>query len=315
MKRTLPALRALKIVAPAAILLILLVSAAVGAVVYKLTHPKPAPLDISPVDYQELAGQELLWSDEQWKSIDGLDVHGWFLRGKPSAPAIVLSHGEGQTRSDLLRLGVRLWSAGYNVVLYDLRGHGQSAVNWSSLGKYEADDLVRGLQRLKELRDANQKPFFDTTRIGLYGVGVGGYASIVAAAQTENVRAVVVDSVYSDIPRFVHGQLKEAFGLNNRTSDFLIDLGLNLYLGSAGNQITAAEAIRSFQHIPLLMLTSNNAGELRLSTGDLFLQAQQPKEIRDLPRSRLTRLYGPEAQEYDKVVIDFFRRPDVFPLK
>lgn len=315
MKRTPLALRVFKVVLPAAILLLILVGAAVGTVVYKLTHPKPAPLDISPLDYQELAQQDLNWSQEKWKSIDGPDVHGWLLRTKPSAPLVIMSHGMGQTRSDLLRLGVRLWMAGYNILLYDLRGHGESGVKWSSLGNYEANDLLQGIKSMKNLRDSNAQPVVDANRIGIYGLGVGGYASLVAAAQTDGVRAVVVDSVYGDIPRFVHGQLKEMFSMNNRLTDFLIDQGLSIYLGSKRDLTTASEAVRSYQHVPLLMLTSGDAGELRLSTGDLFLQAVQPKEIRELPHSRLSRLYGTDAQDYDKVVVDYFKRPDVLPLK
>ena len=68
--------------------------------------------------------------------------------GRESDPVLVVAHGWGRSRIDeLARLPV--WAAGARkVVLYDLRGHGESERTTSRLGVGEEEDLCLLLERL-----------------------------------------------------------------------------------------------------------------------------------------------------------------------
>ena len=77
-----------------------------------------------------------------WTAKDGLTIVG-DVGGNPVAPTIVLMHGGGQTRHSWSGATRAIIEAGYHVVNFDARGHGDS--DWSPDGRYSlpqrADDL------------------------------------------------------------------------------------------------------------------------------------------------------------------------------
>src|SRR5215467_7214227 len=121
-----------------------------------------------------------MWFEEKWKNADSTQTFGWFLsQGKP-APAIILSHGYGSNRSELITLAFELWKSGFHVLMYDLRGHGESPVKWSGLGTYEKDDLLSAIKFMKNRKNETGQDLLDG-RVGLYGVDLGGYLSLVVS--------------------------------------------------------------------------------------------------------------------------------------
>jgi hypothetical protein len=72
--------------------------------------------------------------DVSFPASDGVRLAGWYVPGHNGAAVIVL-HGSHGTRSDTLAHVRMLVAAGYGVLAFDARGHGQSwpcaARNWS----------------------------------------------------------------------------------------------------------------------------------------------------------------------------------------
>src|SRR5207244_11630412 len=135
----------------------------------------------SPRDFQVIL-QKPMWFEEKWKNSDSTQSVGWLLsRGKP-APTIILSHGYGSNRSELLTLSFELWKSGYHVLLYDLRGHGESPAKWSGLGPYERDDLLSASKLLKERKNEKGELILDG-RVGVYAVDLGREPSLAAARE------------------------------------------------------------------------------------------------------------------------------------
>jgi uncharacterized protein len=285
-----------------------------GYMVLRLTKAMKTPLYGSPHDLQMIM-QKPMWSDEKWKDPDGAQSVGWFLtRGKP-APTIIISHGYGENRSEFLTLGFELWKAGYNVLLYDLRGHGESTVEWSSLGIFEKDDLLSAISYAKSIKNADGKPATDG-RIGLYGVEIGAYSSIIAASGSPMVKAIAVDSVYPDIPSYIKYRLKAGVGSGNAwarlvdypTTGKLTKLGLQLYLTRRDDSESAEQALKSTTGRRFLFIVGSDSGALADMTKALYDKADDPqKEFAQLNKSRLDRLYENDSADYDARVVAFFK--------
>ena len=124
---------------------------------------------------------------------DGVRIAGWYIPAASqdaSAPTVVLAHGNGKTKSDMLTWAEPLHAV-YNLVLFDFRNHGQSSGDVTTLGVREARDLkavVDWLERAKALPS-----------IAVLGVSMGGAAAIDEATTDDRVAAVILDSTHATL--------------------------------------------------------------------------------------------------------------------
>lgn len=124
-----------------------------------------------------------------------LRLAGWFIPATGSARALILVHGEDSSRSDELdghfpELAASLSRHGFNVLMMDLRGHGQSDAARFGFGPDEGRD-VEGAADFLETRG------FHAGSIGVLGVSLGAAAGIYATAGDPHIGALVEDSGYA----------------------------------------------------------------------------------------------------------------------
>ena len=119
-----------------------------------------------------------------WMGDGGLSIAGdtW---GPVGGPLVVLQHGGGQTRHAWKSAGEALGRAGYHVVAFDARGHGDSG--WSAAGHYGVDYSVKDLKCVIAALGA--------TRPILVGASMGGGTSLVAIGEghVDGCALVLVD--------------------------------------------------------------------------------------------------------------------------
>jgi pimeloyl-ACP methyl ester carboxylesterase len=107
--------------------------------------------------------------------------------GDPAAPAVILTHGGGQTRHSWGGLMRELLTQGYHVINLDSRGHGDS--DWSPDGLYTLDSLADDLRAV--IATLPKPP-------ALVGASMGGATSLYAVGNTTEPIAsalVMVDVV------------------------------------------------------------------------------------------------------------------------
>jgi dipeptidyl aminopeptidase/acylaminoacyl peptidase len=121
----------------------------------------------------------------------GSRVVGWFIPSqyeKPQ-PLIIIVHGWASCRERMLRYVEPVHHAGYAVLLFDVRSHGESESTAAATGKIFRDDVIAAVQYAKS------RPDVDADRIGILGHSVGGFGSILANRQDIGIQAVVADSM------------------------------------------------------------------------------------------------------------------------
>ena len=111
---------------------------------------------------------------------------------------VVFGHEFGSDRTSCLRYCRPLLDAGYDVFAFDFRGHGLSAPEegyrprqWPS--DRERADMLGAIVFVSEYLEQHDRP----RGIGLFGISRGGGAAILAAAEVDNVRAIVTDGAFS----------------------------------------------------------------------------------------------------------------------
>ena len=120
------------------------------------------------------------------QTTDGVRLAGWYLPGSNGA-GVVLLHGAGSTRSNVLDQARVLSRHGYAVVLVDARGHGRSAGTAMDFGWYGDRDIAAGTRFLAG------RPGVERHRIGVLGLSMGGEEAIGAAASDPHIHAVVAE--------------------------------------------------------------------------------------------------------------------------
>ncbi|MGC9334855.1 MAG: alpha/beta hydrolase [Anaerolineae bacterium] len=152
----------------------------VGEVIATLPPPFPAkalnPLTAAGLPYEEV----------EFETTDGLTLRGWFVAsGQPDAAAIIYAPATGHDQRSGLSLLPAFHEAGYHVLLFSYRGHGQSggARGQFTYGEAESEDVDAAVQFLGETRGID--------RIALIGHSVGAVSAILSASRNPRVGAVV----------------------------------------------------------------------------------------------------------------------------
>lgn len=180
-----------------------------------MLFPPRMPLARTPAD----AG--LAYEDVTFTAADGVPLRGWMLPhgGDGKAPAVVFVHGWpwnrlGNTAGrqpfedrdvDFLPAARALHDAGFNVLLFDLRNHGESGRRLPlTFGPWEARDYVAAVGFLRA------RPEVDAERIGAIGTSAGGNTVLYGTPDCQPVRALLAvqpTKLTSFNPRFARREL------------------------------------------------------------------------------------------------------------
>jgi len=131
---------------------------------------------------------------------DGVNIHGWFIPATeqparrddsrtPTRPplTLLLFHGNAENIGGFLDLALLARPAGYNLMLVDYRGYGESAGQPSESGLYS--DGRAALAYLRSRRDV------DAGRIVVWGRSIGSAVAVeVAAADAGADRGRAIDA-------------------------------------------------------------------------------------------------------------------------
>jgi pimeloyl-ACP methyl ester carboxylesterase len=189
---------------------------ALSFIVYCVSRPTRRPYVVTPDSFSRISGRALKVTDETWTNADGRRARGWLLKGAEGAPAVVLLHRYGGDRSWLFNLGVKVNDATNFTILWpDLRGHGETPlIGWTSFGAREGNDLLDALKYLRSLKSENQRTLVGEN-FGVYGVELGAYSALKAAAADSQIRVLVLDSVTRSPNELLKAAVSNCAGVDN----------------------------------------------------------------------------------------------------
>ncbi|UCC60657.1 MAG: alpha/beta hydrolase [Dehalococcoidia bacterium] len=138
-------------------------------------------------------------------TIDAVALSGWYIKAKrKSKRCIIMTHSGGFHRADatigMLEIAKALTEHGYDVLMYDLRGHGESGNARMTAGFYERRDVQGAIDFVRERGIAPQS-------IGLLGFSMGAASSLLAAAEDRDVPAVVSDSCWAELRDLIRSEI------------------------------------------------------------------------------------------------------------
>lgn len=154
---------------------------------YGIIRPFRKQSRVTPSDYDLTAESLRVITD------DGIGLEGYrtFSRMSYTTGAIILVHGIGSCKEDMMGLADMLAYSGMETYLFDLRAHGRSGGEYCTYGFYEKEDIKAIVSKIKSDRP--------TLRLGIWGNSLGGAIALQALAIDPRIDYGIIESTFTDL--------------------------------------------------------------------------------------------------------------------
>lgn len=225
--------------------------------------------------------------------------HGWFFPGLRGAPTIVLCHGYGSSRGELLTLISALQDHQYNVFVFDFAGHG-GVEGVTTFGYRESTEVRAAVDTVAARADV------DPAKFGLWGYNLGAYSALREAENDHRVRALVLDSVYDQPQQMVKIGVERSglagFPLMLRSSEF----GFTWLNYKYREDPPLSAKLTTLAGVAKLFIEAADDPELSDITRQIFLKAPEPKEQVTIARGNFVAMDDNDKRDYENRVVSFF---------
>ncbi|MEE8517861.1 MAG: alpha/beta fold hydrolase [Dehalococcoidia bacterium] len=124
---------------------------------------------------------------------DGITLRGWWFPNDDAPGTVIWVHGLDNQRSEQLDLIRDLLAQGFQVLAFDLRGHGESDLAPMGAGLLEQDDVLGAVDFVMAERDV------EPGKVLLMGKSFGGAIVLMAGVREPAVVGVYADSAFADL--------------------------------------------------------------------------------------------------------------------
>lgn len=252
----------------------------------KLLRPVRKPLLRSPAD----VGLEM--SEVRIPGPRGA-LAGWYLPARNGC-MLICCHGindnSGQWMTQVAQLHAR---SGYGALLFDFAGHGQSEGNQVTYGIRERHDVTAAIEYLRDRGDV------DMERVAILGYSLGAITAVLAAAEHPDLRAVVIESGFSDLYHDIAKLFTRYTGLPSFPFAHLVIFWGQRIAGVRLSEIRPVQVIGKVAPRPVLIISdlADGLADEPYDGEHLYQAAGEPKELWQVADASHVNAFGvgPEA--------------------
>ncbi len=271
------------------------VVASVG-LAWRLTGPTRRPVGDVP--------SQLTFPTESVRFLakDGRRLCGWFIPNAKTKHGVILLHGHGGNRRQMVARAQFLRESGYSVLLYDARGQGLSEGDKVSAGWYETADLLGAIDFLRSK---------GMDHIGCIGASQGGATiALTGGRLPAAVKWVVLEETYPTMRDALDRRFRNQCGLPGSIAGVLFVPLAEWRLQVAVDDIAPIRHMRELP-CPVFVIGGENDREtMPGSTRALFDAASRPKELWIVPGAGHVDIYGFAHEEYRRRILEFIDRSE-----
>jgi len=183
---------------------------------------------------------------------DGQQLGAWFVRGDPQKGCVLLLHGNGSSRRQMLPLLQQLAEAHFTVLAISLRAHGDSTGEINDFGWSARHDVTAAVDFLR--KECPQRPIY------VVGRSLGAAAAIFAAGELKgHVAGYFLEQPYKDIKSAAWNRLQHYLP---PVLDWIAYGGLRLwapvFVPVAADQLSPYDHIQDIpESVPVVIVTGS----------------------------------------------------------
>ncbi len=270
-----------------------------------LTHARTRPMDLrlttTPADYGIDYREIWLHAPEKAGAEEQVKLFAWYLPRPDAVGTILYAHGLFRSRHEMLERAAWLWQQGYAGLLLDLRRHGKSGGKLSSLGYRERLDIEAGVRFLAADRAA--RPFI------AFGVSMGAAATILAAAETPEINALIVDSSFLSFENTITHHLKLFFGLPRFPLGDLIIQFTRMRIGFRKKDFNMERALTQISQRPLLVIAGGRDRRMPMEVERRLFEsaATSKKQFVVIDNATHGAAFRTDRNRYEQAVLQFLQ--------
>lgn len=229
----------------------------------------------------------------------GITLAGFLFRhAGPSRGVVVYHHGIWDACRPRLGLATLLQPAGFDVVMYDSRGHGQSGGRYCTYGFRESVDLSRVLDHIERMG-------LPVTNVAVVGHSMGAATAAYAAAADSRIRAVVLESCYRDLRTAIRDYARLWLPL---IPEFHIRQAEARAARKAGFDLDALSPLAHMSrlHIPVLIVQGTADRRIKpVYAQEHFEATPEPRELYWIEGAHHGRMWHEGGERYAKKLRDW----------
>ncbi len=222
------------------------------------------------------------WMTDKEKDVyitsdDNLKLHGYRIDNPETKKWAIILHGYGGNALKMCTEAEQIYNMGYNIIMPDMRGCGESEGSAIGMGWLDRIDILRWLDYIIAIDEKSE--------ILLYGVSMGGAAVMMVTGEElpQNVKCAIEDCGYSSVKEEFDIQIEEFFGLPAFPIITSSDIVCLFRAGYTFEQASSVEQVK------------------KSKTPTLFIHGSEDEFV---PFSMLDKVYNAAACPKEKLVVE-----------
>jgi len=292
-----------------------------GFFTYASAYFYKSAVSINKKDFLDDYSMEKIYPDDPWaiekewyqsvekevllqRATDGLLLSGLFIPAEENSKKVaIIAHGYSGSNRDMAPWAKLFHDMGFNLLLPDARGHGESEGDYIGFGWHERKDYLLWIRQMVD-------KLGDESEVILYGLSMGG-ATVLNVSGEElpsNVKAIVEDCGYSSVSSEMAHQLKLLYKLPQYPfiplTSFITKLKAGYWFGEANPEKQVQKSLT-----PILFIHGEEDTFVPTHMAhDLYQAAGGPKELYIVPEAKHAYGYVTNKDEYRSRVRNFISR-------
>lgn len=244
-------------------------------------------------------------SDIRFRTEDNFKISAFLLEPEhPNGSAVVVCHGIRHNKNSGVRYVQYLLRDGYTLLLIDFRNHGDSDGTFTTYGYYEKHDLLAAVRYLRERVQIQGK-------IGVIGASMGASITLMAAAECNDIDAIVLDSPFASLKQICSHGVSRITGLPELIMRLPLKLAYVWLLAFERLDVLAVEPAEKAKEIdcPMFLIHGGEDPVIPVDhSRTIYNNASVEKDLWIIDDVGHLGVYLKDPAEYQKRVSLFFRK-------
>lgn len=203
---------------------------------------------------------QLGFENQSYQGFENNHLSAWQKLNNPENTTVILLHGVKADKSSLSQRALIYDSLGFNVILLDSRGHGESESMPISFGWNESKDLRLIIENLNNQGYKN---------IILHGLSLGAATSFYTLAGREMAIALISESCYSDIQSAFYHRMPD-FPFKSIVF-YPLFWFCEIKIGESSSELNPAEKAKNI-NCPVLLMYGDNEKVLPIADSESIFE-------------------------------------------